>query len=180
MPSYKDVFKKISLLTLGAKCNFLNLIGYLYLTPGMKIKIQKPYCISTRYIHSYPLASFVYYLKCRWSSSEKSYMTENVIVRPSYDPRGQNVNFESLLHICITCPIISSIVYSWKCRCSWSDKLCRKKETSFFNPHLTPRDIKMKIPKPYCISSRHTQSYLRVSFVYSMKCRQSSCDNRHF
>ena len=27
-------------------------------------------------------------LKCRWSSSDKLYMTENVIVWPSYDPRG--------------------------------------------------------------------------------------------
>ena len=34
------------------------------------------------------------------------------------------------------------IVYSWKYRRSWSDKLYRK--TSFFNPHLTPRD-KMKM-----------------------------------
>ena len=28
------------------------------------------------------------FLKWRWSSSDKPYMTENVIVRPSYDPRG--------------------------------------------------------------------------------------------
>ena len=34
-------------------------------------------------------ASFVYYLNCRWSSSDKPYMTENVILRPSYEPRGQ-------------------------------------------------------------------------------------------
>ena len=54
-----------------------------------------------------------------------------------------------------------------------SDKLCKKKEKKerrFFHPHLTPRD-KMKITKPYCTSTRHSQSYPRVSFVYSMKCR---------
>ena len=68
-----------------------------------------------------------------------------------------------------------SIVYSWKCRWSSSDKLYRKIETSFFDPDLIHQD-KMKISKPYCTSTRHTQSYPRVSFVYSMKCRQSSND----
>ena len=34
-------------------------------------------------------------------------MTENVIYRPSYDPRWLNENSESLLHICKTCSIIS-------------------------------------------------------------------------
>ena len=43
-----------------------------------------------------------------------------------------------------------------------------KKETLFFEPHLTPRD-KMKVPKPYCTSTRHSKSYPRVAFVYSMK-----------
>ena len=28
-----------------------------------------------------------------------------------------------------------SVVYFWKCRCSSSDKLYRKKEKSFFDPH---------------------------------------------
>ena len=115
-------FFKFSLLTLGVKCNFFNLIGHLqvlsnhiladhlftipwnmymefklqtsffdpYLTPG--IKTFKNNCISTRYTQSYPIVSFVYYLKCRWSSSYKPYKTENGIVRPSYDPRGQNAN----------------------------------------------------------------------------------------
>ena len=42
----------------------------------------------------------------------------------------------------------------------------------FFDPDLTPRD-KMKIPEPYCTSStRHTQSYPRVSFVISMNCTE--------
>ena len=49
----------------------------------------------------------------------------------------------------------------------------QEKETSFFNPHLTPRK-KMKIPKP-CYKEHPTIS--RVLFVYSMKCRQSSSDN---
>ena len=105
-------------------------------------------------------------------------MKENVIVRPSYDPRGKmqipNPYCTSAKHA-QSYPSIS-IVYTWKCRCSWSDKLDRTKEISFLDPHLTPRD-KLKIPKPYCKSTRHTQSYPRVSFVYSMKCRQSSCDN---
>ena len=52
----------------------------------------------------------------------------------------------------------------------------KKKETSFFDPHLTPGD-KMKIPKPYCTSTRHSQSNQRVSIVYYMKCRQNSSDN---
>ena len=30
--------------------------------PGMKIKIQKPYCTSTRHTLSYARVSFVYYL----------------------------------------------------------------------------------------------------------------------
>ena len=48
-----------------------------------------------------------------------------------------------------------------------------------FDPYLTPR-VKLKIPKPYCTSTRHFQSYPRVSFVYSLNCRQSSSDNREF
>ena len=63
----------------------------------MKIKIQKPYCISTRHTQSYPRVSFVNYFKCRWILSDKPYMTENVFARPSYDPRGQNENSVSVL-----------------------------------------------------------------------------------
>ena len=127
----------------------------------MKIKIPKHYCASTRHIQSFPRVSFVYSEKWRWSSIDKPYVTENVIVRSSYDPLGQNKNSESLLHIFL-------IVYSWRCKCNKSDKLYRKKETSFFDPYLTPWD-KMKIPKSYCTSSRHFKS--------SMKCRQSSGDS---
>ena len=58
--------------------------------PSIKIKMQKTIYKSTRHTQSYLRASFVYYLKCRWSSGDKHYMIENVIVRPSYDPRGQN------------------------------------------------------------------------------------------
>ena len=50
------------------------------------------------------------------------------------------------------------------------------KKMSVLGPQLTPRD-KIKIPKPHCTSTSHSQSYPRVSFVYSMKCRQSSSDN---
>ena len=38
----------------------------------------------------------------------------------------------------------------------------KKKEKSFFDPHLTPRD-KMKIPKPYCASTGHGKSSPRIS-----------------
>ena len=96
-----------------------------FFDPRDEKKNSKAYCTSTRHTQSYLRTSFVYYLKCRWSSSDKSYMTENVIVRPWYDPRGKNENSKSLLHICKTCLFICrvSIVYSWKCRCSSTDKL---------------------------------------------------------
>ena len=103
---------------------------------------------------------------------------KKVIVRPSFDPRGQNENSKSLLQStrhAHSYPRVS-VVYSWNCRCSSTDKLYRKIETSFFDPDLTPRD-KMKIPKPFCTSARHTKSYPKLSFVYSMKCRQSSSEN---
>ena len=64
-------------------------------------------------------------------------MTENVIVRPSYDHMKQNEipnlyckaarNIKSYPRV--------SIVYCWKCSCSSSDKSYRKKETSFFSSH---------------------------------------------
>ena len=37
-----------------------------------------------------------------------------------------------------------------------------KKEKSFFDPHLTPRD-KMKILKTYCASTGHGKSSPRIS-----------------
>ena len=89
-------------------------------------------------------------------------------------------NSKSLLRICKTNLSYprGSIVYSWKCSCSSSDKLYRKMET-FFDPHSTPRD-KMKIPKPYCICTRLTLKYPRVSFLKSLKCRWSSSDKLFF
>ena len=45
-----------------------------------------------------------------------------------------------------------------------------------FTEKRTPWD-KLKALKTYCASTRHTHSYPRVSFVYFIKCRQSSCDN---
>ena len=71
------------------------------------------------------------------------------------------------------------IVYSWKCRWSSVDKLYRKRETSVFDHHLTTRD-KNKIPKLYYTSTRHSQSYPRVSFNYSIKCRQGSLINKWY
>ena len=66
----------------------------------MKIKFQKPYCTSTRHTQSYPRVSIDYYMKCRWSSSDKPFKTEIWIYRPSFNPRGHNENSESLLHFC--------------------------------------------------------------------------------
>ena len=57
----------------------------------MNVKIPEPFCTLTRYTLSYFGASFVFFLKCRRSSSDEPYMTENVI-QPSYDPRVQNEN----------------------------------------------------------------------------------------
>ena len=37
-----------------------------------------------------------------------------------------------------------------------------KNGKSFFDPHLTPRD-KMKILKPYCTSTGHSQASPRIS-----------------
>ena len=99
------------------------------------------------------------------------------LVPPSYDPRGKNENSESLLHIYKTCPIISYSInfYFWKRRCSSSDKVYRKQEKSFFDPHLTPRG-KMKIPKLYCAATGHAQSSLRISLVFFLKCWWSLSD----
>ena len=66
------------------KCDFFDP----YMTPGMKIGIQRPYCTSTRHTLSCPRVSFVYYFKFRWNSSDKPYTTKNVISPPSYDPTG--------------------------------------------------------------------------------------------
>ena len=57
----------------------------------MNVKIPEPFCTLTRYTLSYFGASLVFFLKCRRSSSDEPYMTENVI-QPSYDPRVQNEN----------------------------------------------------------------------------------------
>ena len=50
-----------------------------------------------------------------------------------------------------------------------------RQKTSFFHPHMTPGG-KIKIPNPYCTSTRHDQSYPRVSIVCFWKCRCSSSD----
>ena len=60
-------------------------------------------------------------------------MTENIIVRPLYDPWRQNKNSLSLLHTFKTCLIIY-----WSFNC-----LLLRIKMSFFDLHLTPRD-KMK------------------------------------
>ena len=49
-----------------------------------EINISKP-----KAQHQYPSVSYVYSEKCRRNSIDKPYMTENVIVRPSFEPRGK-------------------------------------------------------------------------------------------
>ena len=120
-------------------------------------------------------------MKCRWRwrSNDKPCMTENVIVRPTYDLWGQNKNSESLLQICNTCPIISLSINCdlvWKCSFSLIDKLTEKRK-SRFSILIWPLGIKLKFWSFNCTSTRHTQSYPRVSFVNFLKCRQSSSDN---
>ena len=66
-----------------------------YKTPGMKYKIQKPYCTSTRHTLLYPRVSIVYYFKFRWSSSDKPYPTKNVIFHPQMTP-GDKMKFQIL------------------------------------------------------------------------------------
>ena len=87
-----------------------NVIYDPYLSQEMKKIIQKPYFSSTRQTQSYARLSFVCFLKCIWSSSDKPYMTEKGHFSTSYEPRQQNKNSESLQHICKTCPIISQSV----------------------------------------------------------------------
>ena len=55
----------------------------------MKIKIQKPYSTSKRYNQSYPIVSFVYYLKCRWSTSDKPYTTKKSMFDPHMTQGGK-------------------------------------------------------------------------------------------
>ena len=64
-----------------------------YLTPGMKIKTQKPYCISTRHTQSYHRVSFFYYLKFRWSLSEGLIWqkTSLWLFEPHMNPGGKKI-----------------------------------------------------------------------------------------
>ena len=73
-------------------------------------------------------------------------------------------------------PKVSS-VFSWQCRCTSSDKLFLKKKKRRFSILIWPLGIKNGILKPYRTSTRHFQSYSRVSFTFSLKCKQSSSDN---
>ena len=52
----------------------------------MKIEIQKPYCTSTRHTQSYPRVSFDYFMKCRWISSDKPFMTKQSFIDPHMTP----------------------------------------------------------------------------------------------
>ena len=79
-----------------------------YYTTEMDIHIQKAYCKSTRHTEWELTVLFVYYLKCRWSSSHKN----TSLFDPHMTPGGQNEKPGSLLHICKICSIIS---YSINC-----------------------------------------------------------------
>ena len=140
-----------------------------YLTPGDKMKILKPYCTSTRHAQWDPRVSFVYYLKYFvWNLDGvqvRSLIRQKTsFFHPHMTPGGKmkipNPYCTSTRHVQSYPRVL--IIYFWKCRCSLSDKLHRKKEKSFFDPRLTPRD-KMKIPKPYCASTGHGQSSPRIS-----------------
>ena len=143
--SYK--FLEFKLQDSEKKCHFLPLF-----TPGMKIKIQKPYCTSTRHTES-----LEYHLTTIWNVDGVQ-VTSPLWQKTSFiDPHGKmkipNPYCTFARHV-QSYPRVS-IVYSWKCRWRSGDKLYRKKETSFFDHHLTTRD-KNKIPKRYCTSTRHS------------------------
>ena len=88
-------FKNISLLTLGAKCNFLNLIGHLQ--------------ILYNHILAYRLFTIPQnmYMELKLQVSEKKHD-----FRTLYDPRDKNKNSKTLLHIY---KIYSSIFQSINC-----------------------------------------------------------------
>ena len=114
--------------------------------------------------------------KClKWSSSDKPYMTENVIVRPSHDPLGK---IKIPNPYCISARHAKS--YSSVSIMSTPEKLDAVQVANFtgkrnvvFQPPFDP-SWKNENPKP-CYKEHPTIS--RVVFVYSMKCRQSSSDN---
>ena len=133
----------------------------------MKIIIQKPYCTSTGHFLSYPRVSFVCILKCRWSSSNKPYMTEKVIFDPHMIPRGK---------MKIPKPYCTSTRHSQSYP-SVSFVYSMKRRQSFSVNNLIPLD-KMKIPKPYCSSARHVPLYPRILFGYDLRCRRSLNDKK--
>ena len=58
-------------------------------------------------VHPQGITNHILEYNMSTSSKDKPYMTEIVVVRPSFDTSVQNENPESLLQICKTCPIIS-------------------------------------------------------------------------
>ena len=129
-----------------------------YLTIDIKIKIQKRYCTSTRHTQSYPRVSLVYYLKCKWSWSDKPYMTENVIVRPSFDPWRQNIQNP----YCTSAGHAKSyhrvsFDYSWKCNWCSLDKRLKSK------PSKMALFQKLKI----CCEIRATKPAFQISLFFA-------------
>ena len=137
---------------MGAKCNFLNLIGHLQ---GL-----------SNYILAY------YLFRIPWNIHEDQvtrFWKKNIISRPLFDPRDENKN--SKAYCTYTRHTQSYLEYSlstiWYVDGVEVTSLIWQ-NTSLFNPHMT-QGGKMKIPNPYCTSATH--SYPRVSIVYHEKSR---------
>ena len=118
-----------------------------YMTQGMKIKIQKPYCTSTRhtlsYILEYHLSTIILNLDGVQVTSLIRQKTS--FFHPHMTPGGKmkipNPYFTSLRHAQSYLRV--SIISFWKCRCSSSDKLYIKKKSSF-SILIWPLGIKWK------------------------------------
>ena len=151
------LFTKKSFFTLGAKCNFLNLIGHLQSLPNHILAYHLfyiPWNIdgvqATRFGKETSFFNLTW-LK-GWKKIQKPYCT-------------------STRHT-LSYPKVSFVYYLFR----WSsiDKPYTT-ENVIFHLHMTPGG-KMKIPNPYFTSIRHAQSYLRVSIISFWKCRLSSSD----
>ena len=124
------------------------------------------------------MISFVFTQKCKWSSSDKPCLTENVIVRSSHDK--MKIDDMAKWKFCILTEHLQDMSnHTLEYQLSTPEhvdlEILGKKETSFSDPHLIPRD-KVKIPKPYFTSKKFVLSCSRILFFFSWKCRQTSND----
>ena len=100
------------------------------------------------------------------------YMTENVIVSNSYDPKGQNENsdkHELMIKYQLSTPDNVDVV-------QMINFTVKKSKTSIFDPHLTHWD-KLKILKPYCTSTRHISFHILEYNFSSPEYKKSFSDN---